>query len=84
MAAFFQAGTQGLPSFKIRGCKVAPLETAAAGAQASHDADGSTQHEARRGSLAACATSLMVAGGAKQLFQIVVRPWQIGNVVAVE
>lgn len=84
VAAHFQAGTQALPGPEVRGCEFTTLEAMAACAQAGHHANGAAQHHARRGGLATRAASLMVARRAKQLFQIIVRPWQIRNVVTVK
>jgi hypothetical protein len=84
VAASFQTGTKGLPSRKVSGSKFPALEATAACAQAGDDANGPTQDQTRRGGLATGAPSLMVTGRAKQLFQIIVGPRQIGNVITVE
>ena len=60
------------------------LKAMTAGAQARDDANRSTEHQTRRGGLTTRASPLMVTGRAEQLFQSVVGPRQIGDVMTVE
>jgi len=64
--------------------QLAAPERTCACAQASHKADGAPQDQAWRGGFATGATSLMMTGGTKELFQTVVGPRQIGHVITVK
>ena len=53
-------------------------------AQAGDDANRSAEHQTRRGGLPTRASPLMVTGRAEPLFQTIVGPRQIGDVITVE
>src|SRR5512135_2383102 len=81
----FQASTQLLPSLQVRRRQVlAPYLPPQPCRQRRRHPHRPTHHQPRRCYLPAAATPLVIPVGPKQLLQIVVRPWQVGHVIAGE
>src|SRR5512135_2214631 len=81
----FQASTQLLPSLQVRRRQVlAPDLPPQPCRQRRRHPHRPTHHQPRRCYLPAAATPLVIPVGPKQLLQIVVRPWQVGHVIAGE
>ena len=82
--ASIQFRSQSAPGLRVFLSQVGSRESVYTRCSRGHDAHSPPQHQSRRSSLAPGDAPLMVAVGAKKMFQVVVGTGQVRDIIAME